>query len=65
MSTPDRSVVAMETLFKAIRAVKAKHPDLRVGQILVNACGESDLFYKEDLDLAELTCVLYMQPNLN
>lgn len=31
-----------------------KHDHLRLGQLIVNAIGEKDLFYIEDVDLVEL-----------
>jgi hypothetical protein len=43
----------METLFNILSRIQKSHPELRIGQIIVNAIpiGHLDLFYVEDYDL--------------
>lgn len=49
----DRSAKSMEEVFAAIREALRIRPNLRVGQIIANACiGAPDLFYVENGDLA-------------
>jgi hypothetical protein len=48
----DRSVWAFLALVWALYKAKRQYPEMRMGQILVNAYA-FDLFYIEDRDLAE------------
>lgn len=49
----DRTTASMEAVFAAIREAHYGLPDLRVGQIIANACmGSPDLFYLENNELA-------------
>ncbi len=44
MRDPERISVVLDAIEKYWR----KHPDLRLGQILVNATGKNDLFFPEE-----------------
>ena len=47
-----RSPKRIKPLLKKLEKIWKKHPDLRLGQLIVNSLDESaDLFYVEDEDL--------------
>lgn len=55
MSRLDRSAVSVEAVCSAIRSAHRAYPNMRVGQILVNALPDRDpakLFYIENDELA-------------
>lgn len=49
-----RAVQRMDEVLKMIKQIWEQYPDLRLGQLLVNACGKKDLFYIEDEDLLKV-----------
>jgi uncharacterized protein YihD (DUF1040 family) len=53
MSTKQRDPKRIPEMLEALRAVWEKNPDLRLMQLIVNACHASaaDLFYYEDDEL--------------
>ena len=48
-----RDPARIEVCLKAISNVWKKHPDMRLGQILQYALGDSDLWDVKDLDISE------------
>lgn len=48
-----RDVGRITTVLSAIETVWKQYPDMRLGQLLINVCGKSDLFSVEDEKLLE------------
>lgn len=48
-----RASMTFFRILNALTLILAKRPYLRVGQVLVNASGVTDLYYMKDEDLAE------------
>jgi len=59
MRDPDR----IKSMLKHIETIWSKHPDLRLGQLLLNSCDSVQLYYIEDSDLMNKLISLYNENN--
>ena len=48
-----RDVGRITTVLSAVETVWKQYPDMRLGQLLINVCGKSDLFSVEDEKMLE------------
>jgi hypothetical protein len=55
-----RSPCRIPKVLKKVRRIWKRHPDLRLGQLICNACGTRDPYYMEDDELVRRMRRLYL-----